>query len=157
MYVVRNALLVVLLVATAACGAYRFPGPAGGTGTVSGQVIVYPCGPVQPVNQKCIPGPPAADCMPENPTCGGYPMPGVELTFTNGDATHGIKSTASGYYSIQLPAGTWTRTTWWIRGSEPRPDASRRVRHQGPPTLWGDDWEHSAAYWSPRRPRNPAC
>ena len=108
MYVVRNALLVVLLVATAACGAYRFPGPAGGTGTVSGRVIVYPCGPVQPVNQKCIPGPPAADCMPENPTCGGYPMPGVELTFTNGDATHGIKSNATGYYSIQLPAGTWT-------------------------------------------------
>ena len=108
MYVVRNALLVVLLVATAACGAYRFPGPAGGTGTVSGQVIAYTCGPVQPVNQKCIPGPPAADCMPENPTCGGYPMPGVELTFTNGDATHGIKSNASGYYSIQLPAGTWT-------------------------------------------------
>ena len=107
MYVVRNALLVVLLVATAAC-AYRFPGPAGGTGTVSGQVIVYPCGPVQPVNQKCIPGPPAADCMPENPTCGGYPMAGVELTFTNGDATHGIKSAAGGYYSIQLPEGTWT-------------------------------------------------
>gem|GEM_PF-1261092 len=109
----RNALLVVLLVATAACGAWRFPGPGGGTGTVSGQVIAYPCGPVQPANQKCVPYP-AGDCMPQNPyttSCGGWPMPGVGLVFTNGDTTREVKTDSTGHYSIELQAGTWTVST----------------------------------------------
>jgi hypothetical protein len=107
----RNSLLVVLLVATAACGAYRFPGPAGGSGTVSGQVIAYPCGPVEPSNQKCLPVP-AASCMPNPPnssSCGGgWPMAGLVLIFINGDTTLSTKTDSGGYYSIQLPAGTWS-------------------------------------------------
>ena len=105
----RNALLVVLLVATAACGAWRFPGPGGATGTVSGRVMAYPCGPVQPANQKCVPYP-AGDCMPQTPntaSCSGWPMPGVGLVFTNGDVTRGVKTDSGGRYSIELPVGTW--------------------------------------------------
>ena len=121
----RNALLAGLLVATAACGAYHFPGPGGDTGTVSGQVIAYPCGPVEPANQTCMPYPcrslqapnqkcvpyPAGDCMPSNPntgSCGGYPMPGLGLVFINGDMRLGTKTDSSGNYSIDLAPGTWT-------------------------------------------------
>jgi hypothetical protein len=110
----RNALLVIVLVTTAACGAYHFPGPGDGTGIVSGQVIAYPCGPVEPANQKCVPGPPAGACMPQDPntgSCGSYPMPGLGLVFTNGDATRGIKTDTAGHYAIELPSGTWTVST----------------------------------------------
>ena len=106
----RNALLVVILVATAACGAYRFPGPGNGSGTVSGHVVAYPCGPVESADQKCIPVP-ANDCVPKPPnesTCGGYPMPGLSLVFTNANTVLGAQADSAGYYSIDLPAGTWS-------------------------------------------------
>ena len=106
----RNALLVVVLVATAACGAYRFPGPGNGMGTVSGHVVSYPCGPVEPADQKCI-ALPANECVPKPPNetmCGGYPMPGLVLVFTNANTVLGTKADSAGYYSIDLPAGTWS-------------------------------------------------
>ena len=109
----RNALLVAILVATAACGAYRFPGPAGGSGTVGGQVISTSCGPVGPATQKCLPGP-APDCPPNSPngtSCGMWPMPGLELVFTNGGASLTAKTDSAGDYSIELPSGTWTVDT----------------------------------------------
>jgi hypothetical protein len=106
----RNALLLVILVATAACGAYRFPGPGNGSGTVSGQVIASQCGPVQPAAQPCIAGPPAK-CLPNDssgPSCGEWPVAGLELVFTNGSDSRSAKTDSGGNYSIQLPSGTWT-------------------------------------------------
>jgi hypothetical protein len=109
----RNALLVVILVATVACGAYRFPGPGNGMGTVSGQVIGWPCGPVQPVTQDCMPGH-ASKCVPSQPNgqaCGGSPIPGLELVFTNGTTSLTTKTDSAGVYSIELHTGTWTVKT----------------------------------------------
>ena len=114
----RNALLVGILVATAACGVYRFPGPAGGSGTVSGQVMSTSCGPVEPATQKCLPGP-VPDCLPNSPNgtaCGTWPVPGLELVFTNGGASLTAKTDSAGDYSIELPSGTWTvATTSFVR------------------------------------------
>jgi hypothetical protein len=112
----RNALLAAMLAATVACGAYQFPGPGNGSGTVSGQVIATFCAPVGPAVQPCIlPGPaPASDCVPKNPigpACGGRPIPGLELFFTKGNTTHSAKTDAAGNYSIELPSGTWSVNT----------------------------------------------
>jgi hypothetical protein len=112
----RNALLAAVLAATAACGAYQFPGSGNGSGTVTGQVIATPCAPVGPAVRPCIlPGPvPANDCVPKNPigaVCGGRPIPGLELFFTKGDTSLSTKTDASGKYSIELPAGTWSVNT----------------------------------------------
>jgi hypothetical protein len=109
----RTALLVVILLATAACGTYRFPGPASGSGTVSGQVIATACGQVGPAAQPCIPGP-GPNCMPTSPTgppCGTRPIAGLELVFTKGSISHSAATDSGGNYSIQLPAGTWTVNT----------------------------------------------
>ena len=73
----RNVLLAALVLATAACGAYRFPGgPPAGDGTVSGTVVAIPCFPVaQPVGQ------PAAQAVPRcvNP-CPPVPQPAGQAT-----------------------------------------------------------------------------
>jgi hypothetical protein len=109
----RNALLVLVLVATAACGAYHFPGPGNGSGTVSGQVIATSCGPVEPADRKCLPVP-ATDCLPNPPNgpgCGRWPVPGVQLVFTNGSTSLTTKTDSGGDYSIELPSGTWTVDT----------------------------------------------
>ena len=49
----KSVLLAALVLVTAACGAYRFPGGAPpGDGTVSGTVVTLACFPVaQPVGQ----------------------------------------------------------------------------------------------------------
>ena len=111
----RNALLVVILVATAACGAYHFPGPGNGTGTVGGQVTTNMCGPVEPQIRACpYPGPePAIDCVPKDPygPCGQRPIPGLELFFNNGGTTISTRTDSSGFYSIELPSGTWSVDT----------------------------------------------
>ena len=88
----RIVVLVLLIVATAACGAYRFPGagPAG-TGTVSGQVTVVPCAPIQPAAQPCKIA----------------PASGLEIDFAGGGTTVAARTDASGQYSVELPAGTW--------------------------------------------------
>ncbi len=105
----RKLLLVAILVAATACGAYHFPGSGGGTGTVSGKVTAYPCGPVQSATQVCVPGP-ATNCLPKSPndsSCAPLPMPGIALSFSDGSASVGVKTTSDGFYSIDLPAGTW--------------------------------------------------
>src|SRR6476646_7964809 len=95
----RKLLLVAILVATAACGAYHFPGTGDGSGTVSGKVTAYPCGPVEPAVGSCMPGS-TTDCLPKSPSdgssCGPWPMPGVALTFKNGTTSVGAKTTSGG-------------------------------------------------------------
>jgi hypothetical protein len=111
----RNALLAVMMVATAACGAYHFPGPGGGTGTVSGQVTTNMCWPVQTPIRACpYPGAePAIGCPAKDPNgvggaCGQRPIPAIQLFFSNGSTTFATKTDPNGFYSIDLPAGTWS-------------------------------------------------
>jgi hypothetical protein len=107
------ALLVGILIATAACGAYRFPGPGSSTGNVHGQVLALGCGgPVQPQDPAAVPPcsvQPSFKCpaQPAIQTCGRWPLPGFELVFTNGGSNLVTKADPSGAYSIELPAGTW--------------------------------------------------
>jgi hypothetical protein len=110
-----KTLLLVVLVATAACGAYRFPGSGSGTGTVHGQVTTVGCGgpgPVQPAAGAC-PANPASDCLPQPPNrlCAEWPIPGIELVFANGNTTLRTKTDSAGAYSIELPVGTWKVST----------------------------------------------
>lgn len=81
--------------ATAACGAYRFPSatPAG-TGAVSGQVLAVPCMPVEPAT----------------PTCSGRPVAGLEIDFATGGTTRVARTDAKGAYSVDVAPGTWTVT-----------------------------------------------
>ena len=89
----RALLLLLLMVATAACGSYRFPGESPcATGTVSGHVMAVPCAPIQPANQA---------------PCAGRPVGGLEIDFTGNGMTAATKTDASGAYSVDLPAGTW--------------------------------------------------
>ena len=97
----RFVLLVGLVIATAACEGYHFPGPEGGTGTVHGQVISLGCG-----AGPCLACPPAINSSPR--TCGGpIPLTGFELNFTKGDTSRVAKTDSAGAYTIDLPAGTW--------------------------------------------------
>ncbi len=91
-YVILGALLLV----TAACGAYHFPGasPSAGTGTVSGRVIAVPCAPVEPGGGACA----------------GRPVPGLEIDYTNGASTSRAETDSTGAYSTDLGAGTWKVT-----------------------------------------------
>src|SRR6266481_1349633 len=89
---VRALLISLLLVATAACGAYRFPGETTpGTGTVSGHVTAVPCFPVEQANQ-----PPCARAVA-----------GVEIDFSGNGTTVGTQTDAKGFYSVTLAEGTW--------------------------------------------------
>jgi hypothetical protein len=94
--VVRVILVAVLVLATAACAGYRFPGgTAGGIGTVSGQVTTVPCGPVQPADKQ---------------QCTGKPVGGIEIDFSGDGRTVGTRTDSNGYYSVELPSGTWKVT-----------------------------------------------
>jgi len=89
---VRIVLVALLMVATAACSGYRFPGAApAGTGTVGGRVTVVPCAPIEPTTQPCKVGPGS----------------GVEIDFTSERTTVAAHADADGAYSVELPAGTW--------------------------------------------------
>src|SRR6266481_6103810 len=77
---VRALLIALLLVATAACGAYRFPGagtPVAGTGTVSGQVSAVPCFPIEPAPAQ----PGVVQPGVVQPPCAGRPVPGAVIEF----------------------------------------------------------------------------
>ena len=76
-----------------ACAGYRFPGgPAPGTGTVSGQVTVVPCAPVE-----------TADAI-----CQGKPASSIALIFTSSGHEQVVTQTdSSGNYSVELQAGKW--------------------------------------------------
>jgi len=79
-----------------ACAGYRFPGgPEPGTGTVSGQVAVVPCAPVEKVDAPCQ----------------GRPAPSVALIFTSSSNEQVIAQTDSGgNYAVDLKAGKWAVT-----------------------------------------------
>jgi type 1 fimbria pilin len=97
--VMRNGLLAVLVLVTAACGAYHVPGgSAGGTGTVTGSVTVIPCGPVQPA-------------QPDFAPCKMRPSAGLEIDFTSDSgAVTSTKTGSDGRYTIELPAGPYKVT-----------------------------------------------
>jgi hypothetical protein len=89
----RNAILgAALMLSTAACGAYVFPGSTqGGVGTVTGTVIAVPCAPVESSANPCV----------------GRPVPGLEIDFSNGSTTSRTVTDSKGAYSIDLKPGTW--------------------------------------------------
>jgi hypothetical protein len=90
----RNVLLAVLVLVTAACGAYRFPG--GGSpepGTVSGTVLAVPCFPVESAGVA---------------QCAGRPVGGLEIDFTGGSENAKAVTDSTGHYAATLAAGTWT-------------------------------------------------
>jgi hypothetical protein len=86
----KGAVIAMILVVGAACGAYHYPGATGGTGTVTGSVIVVPCGPVQPADKACA---------------GRFA--GMELDFTSGATTAATTTDANGNFTIELAVGTW--------------------------------------------------
>ena len=109
----RITVLVAILMATAACGAYRFPGPGNATGTVTGQVVSFGCGgPVQPAMPRCL-AKPTSNCVPQAPdsACAEWPTVGLDLVFNNGTTILRTKTDTAGAYSIELPVGTWKVTT----------------------------------------------
>jgi hypothetical protein len=93
----RSVLLAALvIVLSAACGAYQFPGPGASPspeiGTVSGRVVSVPCSPVQQLGV----------------TCAGRPVPKLELDYVTDDgAVIGTVTDGNGVYSIALGAGTY--------------------------------------------------
>ena len=85
-------LLALLVLVTAACAAYHFPG--GGhveTGTVSGKVTAVPCAPVEAGPSTCL----------------ARPVPGIEINFSAQGGTVSTRTDGKGFYSIELAAGTW--------------------------------------------------
>lgn len=106
----RIAFLVGLVIATAACGPYRFPGGGSDTGNVQGQVLALGCGvPVQPDGAPCL-ATPISGCPPQpagSQVCGEVPLPGFELAFTAGASRLVTKTDSAGTYSIELPSGPW--------------------------------------------------
>lgn len=93
----RATLLGALLLVSAACGAYHFPAggasPSPATGVVSGSAVSIPCSPVEK------PG----------TTCGGKPVPGLELDYVDGKG--GVSRTVTdrwGNYSINLQPGSYS-------------------------------------------------
>ena len=91
----RNVLLAALVLVTAACGAYHFPGGSTGTGTVTGQLTVIPCGPLER---------PQADFAP----CKVAPAAGLVIEFaSDAGALSSAKTGSDGRYKIDLPAGTY--------------------------------------------------
>jgi hypothetical protein len=94
----RIGLLAALLLVTAGCGAYAFPGespspsPPPATGTVSGRVIAISCSPVEQQGNACA----------------GRPVPSLELDYVGGAAVVTKAVTDSnGNYSVQLKPGTY--------------------------------------------------
>jgi hypothetical protein len=88
----RLLVLGGLVVLTAACGAYQFPGgTTAQTGNLSGSVMVTPCAPVE---------------QPDQP-CKGVYGTGLQIVFADGSSLASTAVAASGRYSIDLPAGTW--------------------------------------------------
>jgi hypothetical protein len=89
----KACLLGALLLFTAACGAYQFPGsPPTHTGTVNGRVLFFPCGPVQPA---------------DGAACAGRPAAGVEIDFVDGKAVFSTVTDQNGNYSIKLTPATY--------------------------------------------------
>jgi hypothetical protein len=91
----RNAFIAALMLLTAACGAYAFPGgSSGSTGAVGGTVVAVPCSPVETIGNPCT----------------GRPVPNLEIDFAKGSSTLRTVTDPKGNYSIDLPVGTWNVT-----------------------------------------------
>ena len=95
-------MVAALLMATAACGAYQFPGsapspspsPSPAAGTVSGRVLAVPCAPVQPASGGIA--------------CAGRSVPNLELDYLGGSGVARKAITdANGSYSVELPPGSY--------------------------------------------------
>jgi hypothetical protein len=92
----KIGLLAALVFLVAACGAYQFPGgPSADSGTVTGQVTVIPCGPVEPA-------------QPDFAPCKMRPSAGIVMVFTSERGTvTGTKTGSDGRYTTELAAGTY--------------------------------------------------
>ncbi len=92
----KNGLLAAMVFLVAACGAYQFPGgPPAGSGTVTGQVTVIPCGPVEPAQSDFAP-------------CKMRPSAGLEIDFVSDRGTvTSTKTDSDGRYTIELAAGSY--------------------------------------------------
>jgi len=104
----RNVLLAALVLVTAACGAYQFPGTSpANSGSVAGTVTVMPCGPgpikPMPPVQSGQSGQPQ-DSVP----CRMTPVAArVEMVFSSGDRVTSTVTDSNGRYRIELAEGTY--------------------------------------------------
>lgn len=95
--VMRNALAVAgLVLLTAACGAYHFPGnspsPSPETAHVSGIVRSVPCAPVEQAGS----------------TCAGRPVASLEIDYVAGNTVDSrVVTNSSGMYAVDLRPGTY--------------------------------------------------
>jgi hypothetical protein len=94
----RALILVALLLTTAACGAYQFPGgsppssPTPEVGTVSGRVLAVPCSPIEESGS----------------TCAGRPVPKLELDYIkDGTVAASTVTDSGGSYLVSLGARTY--------------------------------------------------
>lgn len=92
----RALLVAGLLAATAACGAYQFPGggssPSPATGSVSGRVLAAPCAPVERLGSPCP----------------GRPVPKLELDYVSaGSLIASALTDSNGDYSVRLAPGSY--------------------------------------------------
>src|SRR2546427_9345328 len=93
----RNALAVAgLVLLTAACGAYHFPGnspsPSPETAHVSGIVRSVPCAPVEQAGS----------------TCAGRPVASLEIDYVAGNSVIGrVVTNSSGVYAVDLRPGSY--------------------------------------------------
>jgi hypothetical protein len=91
----RIAVLVALLLLTAACGAYRFPtGGQSGSGVVNGTVMAVPCAPVEQAGGVCA----------------GRPVSSLEIDFAGGGSNFSVLTDSGGSYTIELPTATYKVT-----------------------------------------------
>jgi len=92
--VMRNVLLAVLVLVTAACGAYRFPRSTPvSTGTVIGTVVAIPCFPVESAGAQ---------------QCAGRPVGGLEIDFVHEGDSASTVTDSTGHYTVTLASETWT-------------------------------------------------
>jgi hypothetical protein len=92
----RALVVLALLMATAACGAYQFPGanpsPSPAGGTVSGRVVAVPCAPLEQ----------------EGSMCAGRGVPKLALDYIrDGEVTATTVTDSGGRYLVSLAAGTY--------------------------------------------------
>ena len=93
----RGLVILLLVLACAACGAYRFPGgPPAGNGIVTGSVVVTPCSPV-------IPAPNEDSIAP----CKTMPPVGLQIDFSADGTVNSTRTDSNGRYAITLPEGTY--------------------------------------------------
>ena len=89
---VKIWLLAALVMVTAACGAYQFPGGSQSPtpdAKVSGRVLAVPCAPVEKAGESCA----------------GRPVAGLDLDFVAGSNVTKAITDSSGYYAAETERG----------------------------------------------------